>query len=275
MFTIDKISYDNKAEFYEKLNIQMEKIMGKELNWLGGIANAASLLYLAMEDIDWVGFYLYKDKRLVLGPFQGKPAHPEIDLEKGLCGMAAKSGEVKIAENEQKLSENIPYGIVPQSEIAVPIKKENRLMGVLDIYSPVRRRFDDEDIKGLKGFVGVLNNSLAWPKDSMDISQYQHKAMRTKRNNLSTEGQILNACLGLAGEVGECVDHIKKGIFHGHKLDKDYIKKELGDIAWYIALMSDALDLDMGDIYKDNIAKLEKRYPEGFNMNRSINRDEK
>lgn len=98
--------------------------------------------------------------------------------------------------------------------------------------------------------------------------------MRTKGRHASVESQILNASLGLAGEVGECVDHIKKGIFHGHKLDKEYIKKELGDIAWYIALMSDALDLDMEDVCRENIAKLEKRYPEGFDKDQSINRRE-
>jgi len=108
----------------------------------------------------------------------------------------------------------------------------------------------------------------------MNMSEYQRKAMRTKGNYSTTEEQILNASLGLAGEVGECVDHIKKVIFHGHKLDKEYIKKELGDIAWYIALMSDALGLDMGDICRENIIKLEKRYPNGFDKELSQNRQE-
>lgn len=108
----------------------------------------------------------------------------------------------------------------------------------------------------------------------MNISEYQRKAMRTKGNHASMEEQILNASLGLAGEVGECVDHIKKGVFHGHELDKEYIKKELGDIAWYIALMSDALGLDMDDVFRENIIKLKKRYPEGFDKEQSIHRDE-
>lgn len=108
----------------------------------------------------------------------------------------------------------------------------------------------------------------------MNISEYQRKAMRTKAKYASFEDQMLNASLGLAGEVGECVDHIKKVVFHGHKLDKDYIKKELGDIAWYIALMSDALGLDMDEVCSENITKLEKRYPEGFDKEQSINRNE-
>lgn len=108
----------------------------------------------------------------------------------------------------------------------------------------------------------------------MDIKEYQDKAMRTKPSHLSKEKQILNASLGLSGEVGECVDHIKKWAFHGHEIDKDYIKKELGDITWYIALMSDALDLDMEEIYKENIMKLEKRYPDGFNEEQSLNRED-
>ncbi|NLJ41112.1 MAG: nucleoside triphosphate pyrophosphohydrolase family protein [Clostridiales bacterium] len=108
----------------------------------------------------------------------------------------------------------------------------------------------------------------------MNISEYQNKAMRTKSKFVAQEDQILNASLGLAGEVGECVDHIKKVVFHGHELDKGYIKNELGDIAWYIALMSDALDINMEDIFKENIHKLERRYPNGFDKNQSINRKE-
>ena len=108
----------------------------------------------------------------------------------------------------------------------------------------------------------------------MNMSEYQRKAMRTKGNYATTEEQILNASLGLAGEVGECVDLIKRVVFHGHKLDKEYIKKELGDIAWYIALMSDALGLDMSDICRENITKLEKRYPNGFDKELSQNRQE-
>lgn len=106
----------------------------------------------------------------------------------------------------------------------------------------------------------------------MNISEYQRKAMRTKSKYISGKEQILNASLGLAGEVGECVDHIKKVVFHGHELDKDYIKKELGDITWYIALMSDALDLEMDDVCQENIIKLENRYPEGFDKEKSQNR---
>lgn len=106
----------------------------------------------------------------------------------------------------------------------------------------------------------------------MDISEYQRKALRTMGNYASKKDQIINASLGLAGEVGECVDHIKKGIYHGHDLDREYIKKELGDIAWYIALMSDAFDLDMAEVFEGNIQKLKERYPNGFDKEQSRNR---
>lgn len=274
MFEIEAISGEDKTEFYRELNGYLEGLLEGEPDWLAGMSNASSLLYLTMDNINWAGFYLYKDGELVLGPFQGKPACVRIEMGKGVCGTAAETGKIQIVKDVHEFPGHIACDAASQSEIVLPIIEEGRLIGVLDIDSPVKARFDEEDAKGLQDFIEILNEHLIWPEDSMGISEYQDKAMRTKNQFTSIEGQILNASLGLAGEVGECVDHIKKGIFHGHDLDKDYIKKELGDIAWYIALMSDALGLSMEDVYKENIMKLEKRYPNGFDKGHSLNRDE-
>lgn len=85
--------------------------------------------------------------------------------------------------------------------------------------------------------------------------------------------RLLDGILGLAGESGEVADILKKVLFQGHKLDKDHIVKELGDIAWYLALASDALGYDLDTIFQTNIDKLAKRYPDGFEINRSIDRE--
>ena len=87
-------------------------------------------------------------------------------------------------------------------------------------------------------------------------------------------GGIINACMGLPGEVGESVDMIKKWIFHGHDLDEDKLAKELGDILWYVALMCHSLGWDMEEIMQMNIDKLKARYPEGFSEQASIYREE-
>lgn len=103
----------------------------------------------------------------------------------------------------------------------------------------------------------------------MELNEYQRQAMRTKGDE---KEPLFIAALGLSGETGEVNDHIKKYLGHGHKLDKEYITKELGDILWYIAYMADTLDISLEDIAKANIEKLAKRYPDGFSKERSLNR---
>ena len=98
----------------------------------------------------------------------------------------------------------------------------------------------------------------------MDISDYQKQSARTMPKNLHVEPLLTNVCLGLAGESGEIIEHVKKVVFHGHQLDRDYLKKEIGDVLWYVAAMASALDLDLGEVAQANVDKLKARYPEGF-----------
>ena len=96
----------------------------------------------------------------------------------------------------------------------------------------------------------------------------------TTKNRIEEDaGEILNACLGLSGEVGEFNDMIKKWIFHEKDLDKEHLKKELGDIMWYIAMMCHTFGWDLDEIMELNINKLKARYPEGFNIVRANNRE--
>lgn len=108
----------------------------------------------------------------------------------------------------------------------------------------------------------------------MKVNDYQKAALRTASNMNEQYPRILNGVLGLAGESGECVDIVKKYLFHGHELDKEHIAKELGDVAWYLAIAANAIGYDLETILQMNVDKLMKRYPDGFDSEKSIHRKE-
>ena len=108
----------------------------------------------------------------------------------------------------------------------------------------------------------------------MTINEYQKLAMTTLNPELSQKEVLINGVMGLCGESGEAIDIVKKWLAHGHELDKDHLAKELGDICWYLAETATALDLSLEQIMEGNIEKLKKRYPEGFDTQRSIHREE-
>ena len=108
----------------------------------------------------------------------------------------------------------------------------------------------------------------------MDLNEYHELAMRTADPERQSVSRLTNAALGLAGESGEVADHLKKHIFHGHELDRDKLRRELGDVLWYVCQAADALGLTLDEVAQHNIAKLRSRYPDGFSFERSINREE-
>ena len=108
----------------------------------------------------------------------------------------------------------------------------------------------------------------------MTLNDFQTRANRTFKQDNSTEDKLTECSLGLMGEGGELVDHIKKHVFHGHDLDKVYIKKELGDMLWYMATLATTAGLDMDDVAWTNVEKLMSRYPNGFTEEHSKNRVE-
>lgn len=107
----------------------------------------------------------------------------------------------------------------------------------------------------------------------MTVSEYQRLAMVTQNKELDKKDVLIVGVMGLCGESGEAIDLVKKHIAQGHELDKEHLLEELGDIAWYLAETAYALDADLEDIFEANIAKLKKRYPEGFDAERSKNRE--
>ena len=106
----------------------------------------------------------------------------------------------------------------------------------------------------------------------MDVNEYQKLAMTTLNPALNKRDVLINSVMGLCGESGEAIDIVKKWMAQGHELDRERLAKELGDIAWYLAEAATALDLSLEDILQANIEKLKKRYPEGFDETRSIDR---
>ena len=106
----------------------------------------------------------------------------------------------------------------------------------------------------------------------MTINEYQKLAMTTLNPELNQKEVLINSVMGLCGESGEAVDMVKKHLFQGHELDKEKFAKELGDIAWYLAEAATAIDIPLESVFQGNIEKLKKRYPEGFDTEKSLNR---
>ena len=103
----------------------------------------------------------------------------------------------------------------------------------------------------------------------LEANEYQSLTTVTLDPALDKRDVLINSVMGLCGEAGEAIDIVKKWMAHGHELDKDHLAKELGDIAWYLAEAATALDLSLEDILRANIEKLQKRYPQGFDTERS------
>ncbi|MBR2046272.1 MAG: nucleoside triphosphate pyrophosphohydrolase family protein [Agathobacter sp.] len=107
----------------------------------------------------------------------------------------------------------------------------------------------------------------------MTINEYQKLAMTTLNPELDKKDVLINGVMGLCGESGEVIDIVKKHLAQGHELDKEKIIKELGDVAWYMAEIATVLDVELEEVFVQNIEKLKKRYPEGFSVEKSVNRE--
>lgn len=108
----------------------------------------------------------------------------------------------------------------------------------------------------------------------MEINEYQSLAMTTLNPELDRKDILINSVMGLCGESGEAIDIVKKWLAHGHTLNKEHLIEELGDIAWYLAEAATALDIPLEQVFSANIDKLKKRYPDGFDTQRSLTRPE-
>lgn len=153
---------EEKVKYYELLLKQLEAMIKNESDWLANTANASALLFTTMKEINWAGFYMYKKDELVLGAFQGKPACIRITIGKGVCGTSAKERKTIVVSDVHKFEGHIACDCASNSEIVVPIIKENILIGVLDIDSPNFARFDEIDANYLEKFIKILNKYCIW-----------------------------------------------------------------------------------------------------------------
>jgi L-methionine (R)-S-oxide reductase len=145
-----------KSELYSELAAQTRSLLEGETDFIANAANFSALLYHSLPDVNWAGFYLLKDGELVLGPFQGKPACIRIGLGKGVCGVAAERRETLVVSNVHDFPGHIACDSASNSEMVVPLIKQDQLIGVFDIDSPSVGRFNDEDAAGLKRLVEIF-----------------------------------------------------------------------------------------------------------------------
>ena len=145
MFSGTTPSTANKTELYQEMRSQLAGLLEGEPDAIANAANTAALLYQFLPDVNWVGFYFLQDRELVLGPFQGKPACVRIPLGKGVCGTAAERRESVLVADVHAFPGHIACDSASRSELVVPLVKNGRLMGVLDLDSPSMERFDEED----------------------------------------------------------------------------------------------------------------------------------
>ncbi|MBQ2518104.1 MAG: GAF domain-containing protein [Clostridia bacterium] len=145
---------------YEVLNEQLAALTEGVPHRVANLANASALLFESLEDINWAGFYFAEGDRLVLGPFQGRPACIEIPMGQGVCGTAAAEDRPLVVENVHEFEGHIACDSASNSEIVVPLHRDGRVVGVLDIDSPVFSRFTQEDRAGLVAFAGILERNI-------------------------------------------------------------------------------------------------------------------
>ena len=160
MFACDNVYPTAAAELYPLIKSQMEALVAGVPYSVANLANASALLWQAMEDINWAGFYLTEGSMLVLGPFQGNPACVEIQYGKGVCGTAAATDRAQLVPDVHAFKGHIACGSASRSEIVIPIHQNGAVVGVLDIDSPSLERFKEEDLAGLQELVIMLEKTV-------------------------------------------------------------------------------------------------------------------
>ena len=155
----------SKETDYRELQGHLAAVFAGERNGLANAANMSALLFQALPDLNWAGFYFLRDGELVLGPFQGKVACVRIAIGRGVCGSAAQRRETIVVPDVHAFPGHIACDTASRSEIVIPLVQQGRLLGVLDLDSPLVGRFDEEDAQGLKSSVELFI-------DSSDLSRY-------------------------------------------------------------------------------------------------------
>jgi GAF domain-containing protein len=149
----------SKTELYDQLASQLSSLLAGERDLIANAANFSSLIFHSLPDLNWAGFYFVKNDELVLGPFQGRIACVRIRMGQGVCGVAAAQRVTTIVPDVHDFPGHIACDSASNSEIVLPLMKAEKLLGVLDLDSPVFGRFDEEDAAGLEKLVRILLSS--------------------------------------------------------------------------------------------------------------------
>ena len=161
MFTATALS-GSKPEQYAELLAQVRALLHGERDRIANAANLSALVYHALPSVNWVGFYFFDGRELVVGPFQGQPACVRIPLDKGVCGAAASTGQTQRVADVNAFAGHIACDSASRSEVVVPLLLDDgSLLGVFDIDSPEPDRFDADDQHGLEAIARAFMESVA------------------------------------------------------------------------------------------------------------------
>jgi GAF domain-containing protein len=157
MFEVPSARPASKREHYAELVEQARGLMVGERDLVANMANFSALVFNSLAEINWAGFYLFDGRELVVGPFQGKPACIRIALGRGVCGTAAQTRQTQLIADVHTFEGHIACDAASQSEIVVPlVRADGSLLGVWDVDSPRKARFDAEDRAGMEALCAVF-----------------------------------------------------------------------------------------------------------------------
>ncbi|EJP6472911.1 GAF domain-containing protein [Clostridium botulinum] len=162
MFVLEDFKQLTEEQKYENMLLFLKGQLLDEKDIISNLSNASSIIMALTDNLNWAGFYLMKDGELVLGPFQGMPACNRININKGVCGAAVSSREIQRVDDVHKFQDHIACDGSTNSELVVPIIKEDKVLGVLDLDSIEFGRFTELEEKYFKKFVQILVDNMDW-----------------------------------------------------------------------------------------------------------------
>ena len=202
---------EEKEKKLRQINQQLKALISDENNYLANLSNAAALLFNELEKVNWAGFYLMKNGELVLGPFQGLPACIRIKVGNGVCGSAVEDQKTYVVENVHQFEGHIACDSASESEIVIPLYADDRIVGVLDIDSPVKSRFDDLDKKYLEEFAKILTQESKFEVDTLESLKTRRSVRKFKDKKVEKEKiaeMIDSARLAPSGKNIQPVEYI-------------------------------------------------------------------
>lgn len=164
MFQVDNTKDLNEEKKLETMNMFLKSQVSSESDDLANISNATAIIKASIDNLNWAGFYFLRDKELILGPFQGLPACNRIEIGSGVCGAAVESKTAQLVPDVHLFPGHITCDFASNSELVIPIIKDKKVIGVLDLDSPLKNRFTQLHEKYFTEFVNILNQHINWEK---------------------------------------------------------------------------------------------------------------